>query len=74
MAPPIPADPGEQDPEGAIRSSEPRSSGRSPQDLDLVPQGEVEVLEGQLPAGAMARDAGALEWFQQERHAKIRVP
>jgi hypothetical protein len=50
MPPPVPAEPGEEDPESPICGSEPRSPGRSLQDFDLVPQGEV--LEGQLVAGA----------------------
>jgi hypothetical protein len=57
MASPVLADPGEQDPESAIRASEPRLSRRALKDLKLMSQGEV--LEGQLLAGAKARDAGA---------------
>ena len=59
MATPLVADPAEQDPERAIGGSEARSTGRTLQDRDLVPQGEV--LEGQLLSGAQARDAGAQE-------------
>ena len=50
MAPPVAADPGQEDPQSAIRCPQPRSSGCSLQDFDLVSQGEV--LEGQLVAGA----------------------
>jgi hypothetical protein len=59
MAPPVAADPVEKDPKRTVCSSEPRSSGRSLQDFDLVSQGEV--LDGQLSAGAKARYAGAQE-------------
>jgi hypothetical protein len=59
MPSPVAADPGQDDPQSPIRGPQPRSSGCSLQDFDLVPQGEV--LEGQLLAGAQIRDAGAQE-------------
>jgi hypothetical protein len=50
VTPPIPEDPGKQNPERAIGGSEPWPS-RSPlQDLELLSQGEV--LEGQMSTGA----------------------
>lgn len=56
MPSPVTTDPGQDDSQSPIRGPQPRSSGRSLQDFDLVAQGEV--LEGQLLTGAQTREAG----------------